>query len=74
MGVTFRIVGQAGYERCEAIAMDGRVLFEVMATKKAGEIDVRAVECCMVDGVMHGTSIVIKPHVSNRITLSTEVF
>lgn len=60
-----------GKNRVQIVADDGRIMFEVVCGDDGHSIDVRAVECCMVEKVMYKSALTIEPNVTNSITIRT---
>jgi hypothetical protein len=63
-----------GYEESEAtdakfVADDGRDMFSVSIGKDGRSLEVRALNCCKVDGVLYSTQILVIPQVSNSVRI-----
>lgn len=58
-----------GKDRVQIVAADGRTMFEVVCGDDGHSIEVRAVECCMVDKILYKSALTIEPNVTNSITI-----
>mgnify|MGYP001040589226 CR=1 FL=1 len=54
-------------DRVEFVASDGRVMFEVRASKDGRAIEVRGVEACMVGDVLYSSLLDVRPVVANVV-------
>jgi hypothetical protein len=54
-------------DRVEFVANDGRVMFEVLASKDGRSIEVRGIETCMVGGVLYSSMLDVRPVVANVV-------
>lgn len=53
---------------------DGRTMFEVGIGADGRSLDVRAVDCCHVGGVVYDTRLVVHPECANSITIATKPY
>lgn len=67
------VVDIAG-DRVAFIAEDGREMFEVRAGKDGRSIEVRGIETCRVNGKVYTSGLEIRPHVTNSITIRTQLY
>lgn len=53
---------------------DGRTMFCVTIGSDGRSLEIRSPDICKVDGVLYGSGLLVKPNVSNSITIRTEVY
>jgi len=56
------------------VAEDGREMFEVCAGKDGRSLQIRSPNCCVVDSVLYGNSLLVEPECANSITVRTKVY
>lgn len=54
-------------DRVEFLSEDGRVMFEVRASKDGRSIEVHGVQACMVGGILYSSLLDVRPVVANVV-------